>query len=81
MIAETILSHLVYIISKNRTVLLIAKEFYGTVIPQTRSVIYGEKKFTVFSCWPYTAMENRYDVSELSLQQQVPERKMNSGIR
>lgn len=79
--AKAILSYSADIISKNRTVLLIAKELYGTVIPQSRSVIYGEKKFTVFLCWPYNAVENRYDVSELSPQQQVPERKMNSSIR
>lgn len=76
--AEAILSYSVDIISKNRTILL---ELYGTVIPQSKSVIYGEKKFTVFLCWPYNAVENGYDVSELSPQQQVPEKKMNSSIR
>jgi len=49
-IAETFLYHPAYIISKNRNVFLIVKELYGTVIPQTRSVVCAEKKFTVFLC-------------------------------
>lgn len=52
MIVEAILSHLVYIISKNKTVLLMAKELYETVIPQTRYVIYEEKSSQYFHVGP-----------------------------